>query len=334
MSSYDIALENTVVNLFCDAFRRACSHIPTGVAILTGLDQQRPFGLTVSSITCVSLAPPLVSVCIDRGSPSVDQIRRSGRFSLNLLRDDQVGLAKLFAAPGIDRFRKLSWHVCEFATPVLDGTLGALFCESTKDIEAGDHQLILGEVKRLVLKGSGEPLVYWRRAFHRLHLYYPFLDSEQALQEFLQLWESGTLPHSSWTHGAHVAVAAYYAYDYPPETAFKMTKSGILHFNVCVGTANTDDSGYHETLTRFWAGVVGGFVRSGQFPSRLEAVRNAVRQFGEDRDRHRLHYSFDVVRDRRARREWIQPDRESVLDLTGSTTCLPFTGVGDSAIAR
>jgi flavin reductase (DIM6/NTAB) family NADH-FMN oxidoreductase RutF/Arc/MetJ-type ribon-helix-helix transcriptional regulator len=313
MSGYDIALENKDINLFCDTFRRACSHIPTGVAILAGLDaQQRPFGLTVSSTTCVSFAPPLVSVCIGRGSPSVEQIRQSGRFSVNLLRYDQAELATLFAAPGIDRFQELRWRVSEFG-PVLNGTLGALFCEFTKDVETGDHQLILGEVKRLVLHGAGDPLVYWRRAFHRLHLHYPFIESEQLLEEFLRLWEAGTLSRSCWTHSAHVAVAAYYAFDYPQETAFQMTKSGILHFNVCVGTANTEDSGYHETLTRFWAGVVGGFVRSGQFPSRLEAVRNAVRQFGEDRDRHRLHYSFDVVRDRRARREWIQPDRESAL---------------------
>jgi flavin reductase (DIM6/NTAB) family NADH-FMN oxidoreductase RutF len=314
MSSYDIALENKEVNLFGDAFRRACSHIPTGVAILAGLDaEQRPFGLTVSSTNCVSFAPPLVSVCVDRGSASVEQIRRSRRFSVNLLRDDQAELATLFAKPEIDRFQKAHWHVGEFAAPVFDGILGALFCEFTKDIEAGDHQLILGEVKGLVLNRGGEPLVYWRRAFHRLHLHYPFLNSEQTLEEFLRLWESGVLPRSSWTHGAHVAVAAYYAFDHLEETAFQMTKSSILHFNVCVGTANTEDSGYHETLTRVCAGIVGGFVRSGQFPSRFEAVRHAVKQFGEDRDRHRLHYSFDVVRDRRARREWIQPDRETVL---------------------
>ena len=323
MFDYDIALENKELNLFCDAFRRACSHIPTGVAILAGLDaEQRPFGLTVSSTTCVSFAPPLISVCIDRGSPSVEQIRRGGRFSLNLLRNDQAELATLFAAPGIDRFQKPCWRTSEFGPPIFNGTLGALYCEVTKDVEAGDHQLILGEVKRLVLHGSGNPLVYWRRAFHKLHLHYPFIESEQVLEEFLRLWEAGTLPRSSWTHGAHVAVAAYYAFDHPQETAFQMTKSGILHFNVCVGTANTEDSGYHETLTRFWAGVVGGFVRSGQFPSRLEAVRSAVRQFGEDRDRHRLHYSFDVVRDRRARREWIQPDRESILDI-GRSPNLP-----------
>lgn len=314
MPGYDIALESKEVNLFCDAFRRAGSHIPCGVAILAGMDaRQRPFGLTVSSTACASFAPPLLSVYIDRCSPNVEQIRRTRRFSVNLLREDQAELASLFATPGIDRFQELRWHVSECGVPVLDGTLGALFCEFTKDIEAGDHQLVLGEVKRLVLRGAGEPLVYWRRAFHKLHLHYPFIESDQKLEQFLRLWETGTLPRSSWTHGAHVAVAAYYAFDQPQEAAFQRTKSGILHFNDCVGTANTEDSGYHETLTRFWAGIVGGFVRVRQFPSRFEAVRDAVRQFGEDRDRHRLYYGFDVVRDRRARREWVEPDREPIL---------------------
>jgi hypothetical protein len=38
-------------------------------------------------------------------------------------------------------------------------------------------------------------------------------------------------------------------------------------------------------------------------------VREAVHVFGEDRDRYRLYYTFDIVRDHRARREWIPPDR-------------------------
>lgn len=314
MTTHDVVLENTEINLFSDAFRRACSYVPTGVAILAGLDaHQKPFGLTLSSLTCVSFVPPLVSVCIRRTSPSVEQIRRNRRFSVNLVGHDQAELATLFATPGLERFQQLRWHLSEFGVPEFDDTLGALFCEFVKDIEAGDHQLILGEVKRVALHGCGEPLVYWRRAFHRLTLHHTFLDSDQTLEEFLRLWQSGTLPRSSWTHGAHVAVAAYFAFDHSPESAFQMTKSGILHFNVCVGTANTEDSGYHETLTRFWSEVIGGFVRVGQFASRFEAVRSAVRQFGEDRDRHHLYYSFDIVRNRRARREWIQPDRESDL---------------------
>jgi len=139
---------------------------------------------------------------------------------------------------------------------------------------------------------------------------HPFLENEQKLEEFLRAWETGTLPHSSWTHAAHVAVAAYYAFDHAAEATFQKMRSGIRHYNTCVGTANTEDSGYHETLTRFWAATVGDYVRSGDSPSRLEAVRGAVQQFGSNRDYFRQYYSWDVVRDRRARREWIPPDRE------------------------
>ncbi len=142
----------------------------------------------------------------------------------------------------------------------------------------------------------------------RSHLRYPFLESEAALDDFISRWRTGTLPKSSWTHGTHVAVAAYLAFDHPQEDALNLTRSGIVHFNTCVGTANTEDSGYHETLTRFWSGEIGNVVRAGRFPSRLAAVRHAVQRFGEDRQRHRLFYTFDVVKDLRARREWVAPD--------------------------
>jgi hypothetical protein len=138
---------------------------------------------------------------------------------------------------------------------------------------------------------------------------HPFLENDHALDDFFRRWLSGTLPKSSWTHAAHVAVAACLAFDHPPDRALELTRSGIIHHNESVGTANTETSGYHETLTRFWSGLIGEAVRAGNFPSRLAAVTHAVKNFGADRDCFRRFYSFDVVNDRRARREWIRPDR-------------------------
>jgi hypothetical protein len=50
-------------------------------------------------------------------------------------------------------------------------------------------------------------------------------------------------------------------------------------------------------------------VRSGNFEAKFEAVRSAVETFGPQRDRHKRYYTFDVVHDRRARREWVEPDQ-------------------------
>jgi hypothetical protein len=138
------------------------------------------------------------------------------------------------------------------------------------------------------------------------------LESESELQRFVEAWKAGKLPKPEWTHAAHVAMAAYFAFDHAADATFAIMKAGILYHNTSVGTPNTEDNGYHETLTRFWAGEIAAFVRTGRFTSRLETVRAAVAAFGGDRDRFRQFYSFDVVRDRRARREWVAPDREPV----------------------
>jgi flavin reductase (DIM6/NTAB) family NADH-FMN oxidoreductase RutF len=292
-----------------DIFRRATSFIPSGVAILAWCERDgSPFGLTVSTLTPVSVDPPLVSVCIDRGSRSLPVLQRVKTLSINLLAHDQGELARHFGTPDTQRFKDLCWQKADGGTPIIEGVVAVMLCEFAKQVEAGDHEIAIAEVQKVMLY-EGEPLVYWRRGLHRVRRDYPFIANEETLERFVEDWEKGVLAHRCWTHTAHVAIAAYYNFAYSPEEAFRRTKSGILHYNTCVGTPNTEDSGYHETLTRFWSEVVGGFVRSHRFESRIEAVRTAIEILGEDRDRHRLCYSFDVVRDRRARREWISPDR-------------------------
>jgi len=149
---------------------------------------------------------------------------------------------------------------------------------------------------------------------------HPFLPSESELEKFVTAWRCGTLPKPCWTHAAHVGVAAYFAFEHDEERTFAILREGIRHYNTCVGTANTDHSGYHETLTGFWAREVGKLVRTGSFGSRLDAVRAAIAAFGDDRYRFRLFYSFDVVGSVRARREWIEPDLDpsAPADPTGA----------------
>ena len=137
---------------------------------------------------------------------------------------------------------------------------------------------------------------------------YAFLASESALAQFISAWQDGTLPKSSWTHAAHLAVAAYFAFDHAERETFAIMRVGIRHYNDAVGTPNTDDSGYHETLTGFWCRQIHKLNSTEPVDSRLNAARLAVARFGEERGLFRHFYSFDVAKDRRARREWIAPD--------------------------
>ncbi len=137
----------------------------------------------------------------------------------------------------------------------------------------------------------------------------PYLDSDAGYARFIQEFEQGTLPRAQWTHAAHLAVAAWYLVTLREHEALDRMRSGIQHYNECVGSRNTPDSGYHETLTRFWLGMVAGFLRRADASrSRLEQARGVVEEFGARRDLYRKYYSFDVVQSRQARRTWMPPD--------------------------
>lgn len=80
--------------------------------------------------------------------------------------------------------------------------------------------------------------------------------SETLLEQF----ESATLPKSQWTHDAHVRVGLAMLSRYPFDEAVCRLRAGIISLNKAHQTANTASSGYHETLTHFWATAIHLFL--------------------------------------------------------------------------
>lgn len=226
----------------------------------------------------------------------------------NTLRAD--GFCLVSFAPPVVAVTVAKEHGVETSARVIVCSAGArLTCVVNETKVVGDHLMFFCDVARAEIIG-GPALVRWRGASFGLKLDYPFLDSSDALERFIDAWRTGVLPKSDWTHAAHVAATGYFAFDRSVADVFATMKPGILAFNEAKGGVNGPDSGYHETLTQFWSSTIARAVHEARPQSRLEAARCAVRIFGEDRDLPSLFYSFDVVRDRRARREWVASDRE------------------------
>ncbi len=133
-----------------------------------------------------------------------------------------------------------------------------------------------------------------------------FLADQASLAALIAGFEAGTWPIGEWTHAAHLALGACYILD--GDSALERLRTNIPRYNVSQGGANTEDSGYHETLTCFWHGVIRDFI--GAMPGgldRLNIVRAVVREFAPKRDLFREFYDFDVVKSREARARWIPP---------------------------
>jgi flavin reductase (DIM6/NTAB) family NADH-FMN oxidoreductase RutF len=148
-------------------FRRILGHWVTGVAVVASdTEEGGPCGFTANAFTSLSLEPPLVLVCVDRAANSLDGIRRTGRFTVNVLGSGDERLARHFATDAADKFEGVAWTTAVTGAPVLADALAWVDCRVTIEVPGGDHVIFIGEV----VGGDadeGEPLIFYRGGYGR-----------------------------------------------------------------------------------------------------------------------------------------------------------------------
>lgn len=149
-----------------EELRSVMARFPTGVTVVATVDHEgQPRGLTVNSLTSVSLDPPLVLVCIDRGSSSHDCVVASGTYAVSILAEGQRHLARRFAIdPSAERFAEVAWVACPTGDPVLFGAAGWLACAIDAVHPGGDHSIVVGRVEAAGVTDA-DALAFYRGRF-------------------------------------------------------------------------------------------------------------------------------------------------------------------------
>lgn len=149
-------------DVFLSAFRRHAA----GVAVVTA---PGPAGFTATSLTSMSLDPPLLSFGISVGSSSWPAIRDADGFVVHILAGDQRDLAELFATKGADRFADRDrWESLPGGEPLLYGAAAWLLCRTQERFIAGDHRLVVGRVVEGHTDPAHPPLLYHDGSFGAL----------------------------------------------------------------------------------------------------------------------------------------------------------------------
>ncbi len=157
--------QDTYAEVDTALFRDAMARFPTGVTIVTSLDERRqPCGMTVSAFMSVSLDPALVLVSLSNSSNTLRAIEQFGIFAVNVLAADQEDLAWLFAQPDKDRFRRAAWTTGMSGLPLVDEAATHMECRTVNRVVAGDHVLVVGQVAGIGISAA-EALVHYRRTF-------------------------------------------------------------------------------------------------------------------------------------------------------------------------
>ena len=136
------------------------ARFPTGVTIVTAPTAEGPAGLAANAVTSLSLEPPLMLACLDRGSRTLRAVEGAGRFGINVLGGGTEELARRFG-------RKLpmeeKWHGVGFSErdglPHLDDAIVFIACTMRDVLAGGDHVVVTGEVEA-ISERAGEALLF------------------------------------------------------------------------------------------------------------------------------------------------------------------------------
>src|SRR5271163_3708406 len=149
-----------------DDFRGAMRHLAGGVSVITAGRGKDIAGMTVTSVSSLSVDPPTLIVSINRQSSSWPLLKRHGFFGVNTLTADQIDIAERFAGKdglkGADRFAGAQWSTRVSGVPLLVGALAAIDCEAEDIIERHSHAIVIGRVRDLRLSSRTAALAYWQ----------------------------------------------------------------------------------------------------------------------------------------------------------------------------
>lgn len=148
-----------------EEFRDAMRNLAGGVSVLTVGRGTDISGMTVTSVSSLSVDPATLIVSVNRQSSSWPKLKRYGFFGVNILSAEQVDVAERFAGKdgvsGADRFAGAEWTTKSTGAPLLVGALAMFDCEVEDVLERHSHAVVIGRVLHAA-SSPGTALAYWQ----------------------------------------------------------------------------------------------------------------------------------------------------------------------------
>jgi flavin reductase (DIM6/NTAB) family NADH-FMN oxidoreductase RutF len=147
-------------------FRNAMRQLTGGVSVITAGRGRDISGMTVTSVSSLSVDPPALIVSVNRESSSWPLVKRYGFFGVNILTADQIDIAERFTGmgglKGADRFAGARWTMRGSGVPLLVGALAAIDCEVEDIVERHSHAIVIGRVLDVAVSERTAALAYWQ----------------------------------------------------------------------------------------------------------------------------------------------------------------------------
>ena len=149
------------------ALRRQAS----SVAVISSSLGERRFAMTLTSVCGLSMDPPSLLACLNRGASICSVVDLGAYFAINFLSSFQVSVAKSCGGnlKGEDRFDVGEWGVDEQTrVPILLGAQANICCTVRQKYDYGSHRVVIGDAVNVRTSADIDPLIYCNGEFATL----------------------------------------------------------------------------------------------------------------------------------------------------------------------
>ncbi len=102
----------------------------------------------------------MLLVTLRRGSKTHERVLGGRRFGVSVLAEEQADVARRFAGPRDQRFAESATGRERDGVPLIAGALCAFDCSVSAVHWFGAHDIIVGAVVWLTVRGGGQPLLF------------------------------------------------------------------------------------------------------------------------------------------------------------------------------
>lgn len=144
------------------SFRATMRKFPATVTVVTGFDDDKDHGMTVTAVTSVSMDPPSLVACLNNRTCLHEMLLGQPNFAVNVLSQNQRPLSDAFSgkvAPE-ERFLSDKWERHESGVLVLEGAHARVICRRVAAVPYGTHTLFIGQVVDAFVDDETRPLLY------------------------------------------------------------------------------------------------------------------------------------------------------------------------------
>jgi flavin reductase (DIM6/NTAB) family NADH-FMN oxidoreductase RutF len=143
------------------AFRNAMRRFASTVSIVSAQSGSERHGTTATAVASVSIEPPSLLVCINRGGRLHQFLREEARFCVNVLQVGNLPVSQAFSSPmsSADRFAHGEWRT-DHELPYLADAQANLFCVKEIEVPYGSHTVFIGRVFDARVREEVRPLLY------------------------------------------------------------------------------------------------------------------------------------------------------------------------------